>query len=47
MASLEIIASGIPDHPGACVDAPTVPPGFETQAAQPLRRPARQCGHAS
>jgi hypothetical protein len=46
MASFESIASGIADHPSACVDAPTVPVGFQTQAVQPPRRPARR-GDAS
>jgi hypothetical protein len=46
MASFDSIASGIADHPGACVDAPTVPLGFQTQAVQPSRRPARR-GDAS
>ena len=46
MASFESIASGIADHSGACVDAPTVPLGFETRAARPSRRPVRR-GDAS
>ena len=47
MASFESIASGIADHPGASLDAPTVPPGFETQAVRPSWRPVLQRDVAS
>jgi hypothetical protein len=35
MASLPSIAWVIADHPGASVDAPTVPAGVKTQAVRP------------
>jgi hypothetical protein len=46
MASFESIASCIADRPGACVDAPAVPLGFERPAVELSRRPARR-GDAS
>jgi hypothetical protein len=47
MASFASIASGIADPPGASVDAPTVPPGLETQAVRPSWRPVLQRDDAS
>ena len=47
MASFASIAWGIADHPGASVDAPTVPPGFETRAERPSWRLVLQRDAAS
>lgn len=47
MASCASIAWGIADHPGASVDAPTVPSGSKTQAVRPSWRLVLQRDAAS